>query len=91
MRTIELQSYNIFGKKRKNGTISIDAEQKSITTPSGKTFLVIPDYEYTYKISRKGKTIHASGGIDGLCKFLDEINVPDSPFNPAMTEMFIEL
>jgi len=91
MKSIELQSYNIFGKNRKNGVISINNEQKTITTPSGKTFLVIPDYEYTYKISRKNKTIHAAGGIDGLCKFLKEINECNSPFNPAVTEMFIEL
>ena len=91
MRTIELQSCNIFGKKRKKGVISIDTEQKSITTPSGKTFYVIPDYEYTYKISRKNKTIHAIGGIDGLCKFLDEVNYPPTPEAMGWASDFTDL
>lgn len=93
MKTIELQSYNIFGKKRKNGIITIDTEKNIITTPSGKTFHVIPDYsyEFTYRIRRKEQTIMANGGLDGLCKFLNEINEPKSAFNPALTEMFIEL
>ncbi len=42
------------------------------------------------KMQFEGK-IKAAGGINGLCKFFNEINTKDSPFNPCCTNLFIEL
>jgi len=89
METIKLESFNIFGNKRKEGIMKFDFENSTITSNSGKKFKVVNDYEFAYKIQKT--QINASGGISGLLKFINEINISDSPFNPAVTEMFIEL
>ena len=86
---INLISYNIHGQKLREGIIKIDFEKEKVIFPSGKEYSVINDYEFTYKIL-KG-TIKASGGINGLSKFFNEINRQDSPFNPCCTNLFIEL
>lgn len=91
MQTIELKSYNIWGQLLQSGSVQIDETNKTITTPSGKKFNVIPDYEFTYKINKRDKIIKASGGLDGLSKFLTKINDSGSPFNPCVTSLFIEL
>ncbi|HQH19917.1 MAG TPA: hypothetical protein PKZ43_10210 [Bacteroidales bacterium] len=87
--TINLTSYNIHGQKLREGIIKIDFEKEKVIFPSGKEYSVLNDYEFTYKIL-KG-TIKAAGGINGLCKFFNEINTKDSPFNPCYTNLFIEL
>jgi len=74
-----------------SGTMKIDEASATITTPTGKTFNVTPDNEFTYKINKRDKIIRASGGILGLKEFLNEINNSDSPFNPSVTSVFIEL
>lgn len=89
MQTINLKSYNIYGQQIREGNIYVDAENQTIITESGKKFKVVPDYEYTYKIMKTH--IKAAKGIEGLIKFFDEINNPDSPFNPSRTNVFIEL
>ena len=89
METVNLESFNIFGKKRKGGTITFDIENSIVIANSGKKLKVVDDYEFTYKIQKT--QIKASGGIKGLLKFIGEINTSDSPFNPAVTEMFIEM
>jgi len=89
MENIQLTSYNIWGQKINEGNIFIDLETESLITQSGKTFKVVKDYEFTYKIQKT--QIKASGGVIGLRKFIDEINTKDSPFNPALTDMFINL
>lgn len=86
---INLISYNIHGQELRKGIIKIDFEKEKVIFPSGKEYNVINDYEFTYKLL-KG-TIKASGGINGLSKFFNDINRQDSPFNPCCTDLFIEL
>lgn len=86
---INLISYNIHGQKLREGIIKFDFEKEKVIFPSSKEYSVINDYEFTYKIL-KG-TIKASGGINGLFEFFNEINRQDSPFNPCYTNLFIEL
>ena len=85
--TINLKSYNISGKVINSGKFIADYENETITFPSGKTFKVVKDYEYTSKVLKT--KIKAIGGIRGFVKFLKEINTPDSPFNPSMTNRYI--
>lgn len=89
MKTLKLQSFNIFGQKRKEGFVQFDFENNTFITNSGKQFNVVDDYEFTYKIQKS--QIKASGGIYGFFSFMNEINESTSPFNPSLTEMFIEL
>jgi hypothetical protein len=51
--------------------------------------VLVKDYEFTYKIQKT--QIKASGGINGLHDFINEINTQDSPFNPSLTNLFINL
>lgn len=89
METIQLTSYNIWGQKLKEGSILFDFDKEEIKTQGNRTFKVIKDFEFTYKIQKT--QIKASGGINGLYEFIHEINRADSPFNPCVTELFIEL
>ena len=89
MENIQLTSFNIWGQKINEGNVFIDMETETLITTSGKTFKVVKDYEFTYKIQKT--QIKASGGIEGLRKFIDEVNTQDSPFNPAITDLFINL
>ena len=89
METLKLQSFNIFGNKRKEGFMKFDFEKNIVISNLGKTFNVVNDYEFTYKIQKY--QINALGGIRGFFKFMNEINESESPFNPSLTEMFIEL
>lgn len=89
MKTINLISYNIYGQKIREGNIYVDTENETLITQSGKKFKIVPDYEYTYRIMKK--QIRAARGTEGLIKFFDEINNPDSPFNPSITNKFITL
>jgi hypothetical protein len=83
---IDLISYNIWGQNINSGCVVFDFENNTVTTAKKKYSIEI-DREYTYKV-RKDK-IYCSGGISGLYKFINEINTPDSPFNPAVTDLFI--
>lgn len=87
--TIKLISYNIHGQELREGTIIVDFKKEQVTFPSNKTYNVVNDYEFTYKLLKD--TIKAAGGINGLCKFFNEINTEKSPFNPCCTNLFIEL
>jgi phage FluMu protein gp41 len=89
MENIQLTSYNIWGQKINEGNIFVDIENEKIITKNGKEFKVVKDYEFTYKIQKT--QINAQGGINGLYKFINEINTKDSPFNPALTDLFIDL
>jgi hypothetical protein len=89
MKTINLKSYNIWGQQINEGNIFIDIENEMLITNNGKKFKVVKDYEFTYKIQKT--QIKASGGINGLNDFINEINTQDSPFNPALTNLFINL
>jgi hypothetical protein len=89
MKTINLKSYNIWGQQINEGNIFIDIENEMLITKNGKKFKVVKDYEFTYKIQKT--QIKASGGINGLHDFINEINTQDSPFNPALTNLFINL
>jgi hypothetical protein len=89
MKKLTLVSYNIWEQKLREADILIDIEKQSITTPSGKVYKIVNDYGYTYKIGRN--EIKSANGIEGLVKFLNEINTPDSPFNPSRTNIFINL
>jgi hypothetical protein len=85
--TIRLKSYNAYGKEINSGDVVIDYDLKTIKLPNGKTLNVEKDWEYTYKVYKtKIKAIH---GISGLAQFLKEINKQDSPFNPSVTNLFI--
>ena len=86
--TIKIKSYNIHGQEIGSGDVVIDYQNESIQFPSGKIFKVEPDREYTVKFLKT--KVKASGGIKGLVDFIKEINVPDSPFNPAYTSLMIE-
>ena len=86
--TIKIKSYNIHGQEIGSGDVVIYYQNESIQFPSGKIFKVEPDREYTVKFLKTKVT--ASGGIKGLVDFIKEINVPDSPFNPAYTSLMIE-
>lgn len=77
------------GQKIREGNIYVDTENDTLITQSGKKFNIVPDYEYTYKIMKT--QIKAARGTEGLIKFFDEINNPDSPFNPSITNKFITL
>jgi len=85
--TINLKSYNLSGKVINSGKFIADYENETITFPSGKTYKVVKDYEWTSKVLKT--KIKAIGGIRGFVKFLKEINTPDSPFNPSMTNAYI--
>jgi len=87
--TIKLISYNIHGQELNQGTILIDFEKEQVIFPSGKTYKIVNDYEFTYKVLKD--TIKATRGIKGLCDFFNEINRKNSPFNPCCTDLFIEL
>ncbi len=87
--TINLTSYNIHGQKLREGIIKIDFEKEQVIFPSGKTYKIVNDYEFTYKVLKD--TIKATRGIKGLCDFFNEINRKNSPFNPCCTDLFIEL
>lgn len=89
MKNIKLKSYNIWGQQINEGDIFIDIENEILITNNGKKFKVIKDYEFTYKIQKTH--IKANGGINGLYDFINEINTKDSPFNPALTNLFINL
>lgn len=89
MKNIKLKSYNIWGKQINEGDIYIDIENEILITNNGKKFKVIKDYEFTYKIQKT--QIKAIGGINGLHDFINEINTKDSPYNPAFTNLFINL
>ena len=91
--TVKLKSYNIKGQEKRSGVLSFDEFNKRVTFPSGKTFTICIDKggEYTYKLSKKAKTIIARGGIDGFRKFINEINTSNSPFNPCYTDLFLKL
>lgn len=89
MQTINLKSYNIYGQQIREGNIYVDTENETLITQSGKKFKIVTDYEYTYKIMKT--QIKASRGTKGLIEFFDEINNPESPFNPSITDMFIQL
>ncbi|MCA6431222.1 MAG: hypothetical protein IM613_17440 [Cytophagales bacterium] len=88
---MELKSYNIRGQLLSCRTVRLDAESQSVTMPSGTTFKVERDWEFTYKILKRKKIIRASGGFDGFVCFLREINDHSSPFNPCYTDIFINL
>lgn len=89
MINIQLKSFNIWGQKINEGSIFLDIENEKIVTQKGNEFKVVKDYEFTYKIQKT--QIKATGGIEGLYEFINEINTPNSPFNPALTDMFIDL
>lgn len=89
MENIQLTSFNIWGQKINEGNVFIDIENETLVTASGKKFNVIKDREFTYKIQKT--QIKAMGGINGLYNFINEINTKDSPFNPALTDLFINL
>ena len=85
--TINLKSYNFSGKVINSGKFIVDYENETITFPSGKTYKVVEDYEYTYKVLKT--KIRATGGIKGFVKFLEGINRQGSAFNPSLTNSFI--
>ena len=85
---IRVKSYNIHGQEIKSGDFVVDYDNQTIQFPSGKIYKVEPDREYTVKFLKT--KVKASGGIKGLVDFIKEINVPDSPFNPAYTSLMIE-
>ena len=89
MKNIKLKSYNIWGQQINEGDIYIDIENEILITNNGKKFKVIKDYEFTYKIQKT--QIKASGGINGLHDFINEISTKDIPYNPALTNLFINL
>lgn len=89
MENIQLTSFNIWGQKINEGNVFIDIDNETLVTASGKKFNVIKDREFTYKIQKT--QIKAMDGINGLYKFINEINTKDSPFNPALTDLFINL
>lgn len=84
---IILKSYNLSGKVINSGEFIVDYENETITFPSGKTYKVVEDYEYTYKILKT--KIRAKGGIKGFVKFLNDINRNGSAFNPSLTNSLI--
>lgn len=90
-KAIEIVSYNIHGQVLRSGKMYFDVENSKIITNNGRKLAVINDYEFTYKVNRQKKTIQAAGGIEGLLKFITEINTEKSPFNPCYTDIFIEL
>lgn len=89
METINLTSFNIWGQKINEGTLFLDKENETLITRKGRKLKVITNKEFTFKIQKT--QIKANNGIDGLSKFLNEINTSDSPFNPCYTDLFIEL
>lgn len=89
METIKLTAYNIHGQTLRSGEIHFNFEKQEVKTPRNKIFKVVNDYEFTYKIQKE--QIKAVGGIRGLYDFINDINRPNSPFNPSRVDIFINL
>lgn len=85
--TIHLKSYNIHGQEINSGNVIVNYSDSTIKLPFGKTYKVENDREYAIKVLKT--KIKASGGIKGLSEFLKEMNEKDSPFNPSLTNQFI--
>ena len=75
---IKLKVYGLSGKVVRDGNFIINYNDNTITFPSGKTFKVEEDKEYTIKIEKT--KIKAKRGVKGLSDFLKELNTPDTPF-----------
>jgi antirestriction protein len=81
---INLKAYAYSGNVIREGDFVINYNDNTITFPSGKTFKVVEDREYTFKIQKT--QIKANRGVRGLSDFLKEINTPNTPFTSmAMT------
>jgi hypothetical protein len=85
---IKLKVYGLSGKVIREGDFLINYNDSKITFPSGKTFKVVEDREYTIKIQKT--QIKAIRGIKGLSDFLKELNTPDTPFG-SMANKLIDL
>jgi antirestriction protein len=84
IEVIKLKVYSTSGNIIREGDFLINYNDSTITFPSGKTFKVVEDREYTFKIQKT--QIKANRGIRGLAEFLKDINKPDTPFKSfAMT------
>ena len=86
---IELVACNIHGQALEKGFITFDFDNNKVITQSGKIFNIVPDNIWTYKFQKT--EIRASGGINGLYQFINEINQKNSAFNPSRTIEFINL
>jgi len=75
---IKLKVYAYSGNVIREGDFLINYNDSTITFPSGKTFKVVPDREYTIKLQKT--QIKANRGIVGLADFIKDINTPDTPF-----------
>lgn len=89
--TLKLTSYNMHNQELRSGDIIFNHSEQTMTSPSGKVYKVITDYDFTFKINRKSKVIKAVRGVDGLIDFLTHINNHKSAFNPYCTDKFINL
>lgn len=87
--TIELKTFNRDGKVVNSGKFEFDFNNETVKFPSGKTYKIVPDREYTIKLQKT--QIKANRGIIGLMEFFKEINQPDSPFHRSYTNTLIDL
>lgn len=91
MKTIDkiiINSYNIHDQIIDTGCIVFNFEAETVST-NKKTYKVISDSEYTFKVVKKANKILAIGGIYGFYKFIKEINRAESAYNPTLTNLFI--
>ena len=91
MQAIELNKYNIRGNILNTAKFEFDLENHTVKTPSGNIYTVVNDYEFTYKVMKRSKTIKASRGISGFIEFLNDINRKESPFNSFCFNAFQKL
>ena len=82
---IKLKVYAHSGNIIREGDFLINYNDSTITFPSGKTFKVVPDREYTIKLQKT--QIKANRGIVGLADFIKQINTPDTPFKGLATDL----
>jgi antirestriction protein len=82
---IKLKVYAYSGNVIREGDFLINYNDSTITFPSGKTFKVVPDREYTIKMQKT--QIKANRGIIGLADFIKDINTPDTPFKGLATDL----
>jgi hypothetical protein len=88
---IELTKYNYQGQALESGVLVFDRVSETVTVPSGRKIKIVRDMSctYTYKIQKR--SVKATGGIDGLIEFLEEIGEAGSPFNRSVVPLFLGL